>query len=177
MLIEISVGEGTRLVKYEIQVVRPNKIEKPKLTKLTIDGESIPLIDGVTDYKVELEDQDSYFINATINDTDNYMFNEFLVPPIKTSSKEIEIGIIPKNPSAGLDSITYHIKIVTDTIEPITEPPQTTTKKPSSSGSSSGGNIENPKTGSTPAIIVGIMLVSSLLLSMHFYNKNINGYN
>ncbi len=177
MLIEISVGEGERLVKYEIQVVKPTKIEKPKLTKLAIDGENVPLVDGVYDYKVEFEDQDSYFITATINDTDNYMFNEFLVPPIKTSSKEIEIGIIPKNPSAGLESVTYHIKIETGAIEPITQPPQNTTKKPSGGGSSGGSNVENPQTGSTPMIVVGIMLVSSLLLSMHLYKKNINGYN
>ena len=175
MLIEIVVGEGEREKKYEIQVVRPTQIEKPKLTKLAIDGENVNLVNGVYDYEVIMDEQDSYYITATIADTTNYMFNEFLVPPIKTTSKDIEIGIVPKDPSAGLDSVTYHIVIKNNVIEPVTTPQQNTTKKPS--GGSSGGNIENPQTGSTPMIIVSIMLISSLLLSMHLYKKNINGYN
>ena len=122
-------------------MVRPNQTEKPRLTKLSIDGEDINLVNGVYEYEITLEDQDSYFITATINDTTNYMFDEFLVPPIKTSSKDIEIGIVPKNPSAGLDSVTYHIVIKTNVIDPVTTKQVNTTKKPSGGGSGGRGGI------------------------------------
>ena len=175
MLIEISVGEGERLVKYEIQVARPThpQIEPPVLTRLAVDGENITLVDGVYSYEITLEEKDSYFITATIKDTTNYMFSEFLTPPVEISSKDFEIEIKPKDPSAGLSSITYHITIKTNAIEPVTNPQEPTTKKPSGGG----GNVENPQTGSTSAYIVGIMLVASLVASMYLYKKNINGYN
>ena len=177
MLIVISVGEGKRLLKYEIQVVKPipPQIEPPVLSMLAIDGHDINLISGQYEYEITLDDKDSYFITATIKDTTNYRFDEFLVPPVDTSSKDIEIGIKPKDPSAGLESRTYHIVIKTNSIEPITQTPTTTTKKPSGGGGN--GNIENPQTGSTSVIIVAIILISSLIISMHLYKKNINGYN
>ena len=181
MLIQILVGEGERQVRYEIQVVRPTKIAPPELTKLTIDGENIPLIAGEYRYKIPLEDKESYFVNATLKDSTNYRFHEYLTPPIETSSKEFEIRIVPKDPTAGLPSNSYYIVIETDTVDPIVS--TTTTKKPSGGGggsSSSGNNqnnIVNPQTGVTPAIIVGIMLVASLVVSFYLYKKNINGYN
>ena len=177
MLIEISVGEGERLVKYEIQVVKPTppQIGPPVLSMLAIDGHDINLVDGQYEYEITLDDKDSYFITATIKDTTNYRFDEFLVPPVDTSSKDIEIGIKPKDPSAGLESRSYHIIIKTNVIEPVTQSTtKTTTKKPSGGGN---GNVENPQTGSTSVFIVGFILISSLVISMYLYKKNINGYN
>ena len=174
MLIIITVGEGERAIQYEIQVVKPTYIGLPELSRLAIDGEQITLVSGVYTYEITLEEKDSYYVTATIKDTNNYMFNEFLVPPVEISSKEFELDIVPKDATAGLRSAMYHITIKTNEIEPVTNP--TTTKKPSSSSSSGNGSIENPQTG-TSAYVVGIILVSSLALSMYLYKKNINGYN
>jgi len=178
MLIEIDVGEGERLVKYRITVVKPHdeEIFPPELLTLTIGSQSIPLVSGLTEYSIELSEEDldengAYLINATLKDETNYMFSEFLTPPKVVSGKEFTLSIVPKDPSAGLSSVDYKITVKTSVIDPVITPTETTTKR------NNNGQDENPQTGSTSALIVGIILIASLASSLYLYKKNINGYN
>ena len=176
MLIRITVGKGERLVRYEITVVKPKPadIGLPELETLTINGQNIPLTSGEYEYDVILNDDvENYRINATLKDATNYKFDDYLVPPFESSSKEFQLKIVPKDLAAGLKSGEYVIRIKTNTIEPVTVTKEPTTKKQSGGYSDS----DNPKTGSTSVYIVGFMLVASLMISMYLYKKNINGYN
>ena len=168
MLIEIDVGEGDRLVAYTITVIKPTRIESPELLTLIVGGYNISLVSGEYDYTITLDDTSSYLVTATLKDSTNYMFDEFLVPPVEVSGKEFALTIVPKDPTAGLTSVTYKIKVESNVIEPITNPITTT---------NSGNYQGNPQTGSAPAYIVGIMLITSLIASLFLYKKNINGYN
>lgn len=177
MLIEINVGENNRLVKYRITVVRPSKpnIGAPELLTLTVGGENIPLVSGLYKYSIELDEENlnengAYIVNATLKDDTNYKFSEFLVPPEIVSGKEFTLKIIPKDPSSNLDQAVYTVNVKTNIVEPVTIKQETTTKK-------NNGNVENPQTGSMPALIVGIILITSLVASLYLYKKNINGYN
>ena len=167
MLIYIYVGDYL----YTLIIGKPQSstIAAPELTTLTIGNQSIPLVSGLHDYTITLDDVSNYQINATINDPINYQFNSFLTIPSELHGENvIPITIEPKNSTSSLSSVTYTVTVKSSIIEPT----------PSSNpGNNSQNNNTNPQTSTTTAFVVGLILIISLCVSLHLYKQNINGYN
>lgn len=175
MSITITVSFGDKNKDYVILVTRPkpSTVGSPTLASLIVGGQTVNLKSGQFDYSVYLSSSvlESYVVKAVLEDDENFKFDDYALSLIDTEmsgESDLTITIIPKDSNSGYGSETYTIKVM---------------KKDSGGSSSSSSNsssdkekIKNPDTGGS-AIVVGIMLVLSFVLSIYYYNKNINGYN
>ena len=170
MFINLNVGAGDNLVTYGLLVRKPApvSIDAPELATLKVGNINVTLIDGQYNYDVVLDDVSRYTVEATLKDSENYEFDAFYLNASKVifGETELPIQINPKDSTKGLPSVTYIINVK---------------KRGGSSSSSSSYDVgtvtKNPSTGEHSAFIMGLLLIVSLVLSIHLYRKNMNGYN
>ena len=162
MLIIINVGTGDSKVSYYVSVVKPNP-KVGELGSLTVGGKEIQLYGGKYDYSVTLEEGTSFKIAAELFNSNDFLISNSsdVLNKTFTAPGDYNIVISPKNNSSGYVSNTYIIHV---------------------SYNSSSGNVTpsnptvNPKTGTTGAIFMAIVLVISLFVTLNLYKQNIAGY-
>lgn len=170
----LTVGTGDNSVKYTFLVFPPEEkqIKDATLSSLTIGGKKVTLSSNKFEYAITLDNVNSYKVDATLSDSDNFEFDSFFVPPVTMSGEqEFTIKVNPKDSSLGISSKTYII----------------TVKKNTSSGGTGTGNnnssnnkndvTSNPQTSDVSAFIMALILVMSLFVSISLYKKNLSGYN
>ena len=170
MSITLTVGSGDNQVSYVLIVTRPkeDKVGSPTLKSLTVGGTKVTLVSGQLDYIVTLDANaiKEYTIVAELSDSEHFKFKstKVLSPNYLSGEQDIPISIVPKNESDSYGSEIYIITVKKAAGSTKTEEPE----KPASG---------NPNTGPGPAIIMGLLLVSSFAASMYYYKKNISQYN
>ncbi|MBQ8219392.1 MAG: hypothetical protein IJZ79_06540 [Bacilli bacterium] len=174
MSIEIRVGTGDRLVTYSLIVskkISDNDIKY--LSSLTIGGKTISLVNGKYDYEVSLNDTSSFTVRAVLEDSSKYLIEnlngniESGIYEITTNNTSLAIIIKPKDATTGLEGVIYSV-----TVKKINE--QNTS--PSNPTDSSQNNISNPQTGNISVFVITLILISSLIISLNMYKKNIENY-
>ena len=173
MQIIITVGTGETKTEYSIDVVKPlpDNDEGPVLESLTVGDKTVTIESDKYEYVVKLADVNSYIIKPTLKDSENYKFADDTLAKIhpneQTGEGSYPINIVPKDASAGLTSMVYYITIEKEEVKL----PPSSSSKPSSKPS------KNPQTGGNIALIMGIVLITSLAVSIFLYQKNLNQYN
>lgn len=174
MSIEIRVGTGDRLVTYSLIVskkISDNDIKY--LSSLTIGGKTISLVNGKYDYEVSLNDTSSFTVRAVLEDSSKYLIEnlngniESGIYEITTNNTSLAIIIKPKDATTGLEGVIYSV-----TVKKINEQ-DTSSSNPTDS---SQNNISNPQTGNISVFVITLILISSLIISLNMYKKNIENY-
>lgn len=175
MSITITVSFGDKKKEYVVLVTRPkpSTVGSPTPASLIVGGQTVNLKSGQFDYSVYLSSSvlENYVVKAVLEDDENFKFDDYTMSLIDTEMSgvgDLTITIIPKDSNSGYGSETYTIKIMK----------KDSGGTPSSSKPSSTKQDvnESPDTGGS-AIVIGIMLILSFILSIYYYKKNINGYN
>ena len=162
MKIVIVVGDGGTGNEYTISIKRKTEKYDNTLASLTVGGKKVEC-DAKDECYVYLDDVSSYEVNATVSDPDNFEIDS-TNGGIGSYRGESNIIIIvkPKDSSLGLEGRTYTIDV----------------KK--SAGTSSGGSSSdipsNPQTGNISIFIITLILIASLIVSLHLYRKNMEYY-
>lgn len=168
MLVHIYVGSE----KYILSVTKEAGIDvgKPELDTLTIGSVTVKLEPGKYDYgPIELNDVSNYLVSWTLKDSANYEVAYYGGnSTTRSGAGFVNIQIIPKDDSSGLNTVTYSIEVVETGKggQPTSNP----TIRPSDTNS-------NPQTGGTSATIMAVILFLSLGASIYFYQKNMSSYN
>ena len=163
MNIIIKVGD----VVYEINAKRKQSEDDPKLdnslSTLVVDGKTIDLIPGKTDYEVTVRNIDKYEFKATLKDPDNFKFDEMAPGEGIVNGSSFEIKIIPKDTSSGGEAITYIIKV-------------TGSGSGGSSSKPSSNTGNNPQTSGISTFFITLIIIASLVVSLTLYKKNVDTY-
>ena len=154
MEVAITVGEGSSLVHYYIYVGKPS---------VTVGGKTISLVTGKTEYSVNLGSTNSFTIQASVADSSNFEISNSseVLHRTFTDAASYSIIVSPKNSSSGYSAQTYIVHV---------------SKAGSNTPATSDTPAVNPKTGTTGAIFMGIVLIVSLFATLSLYKKNIKGY-
>ena len=168
MLIAVKVGTGDNLKTYNLAVSKP-ETKMAELSSLTVGGKSITLVGGKYDYSITLPSIDSFQISAVVADSDNFAISDTsgILNTSLTEAGVYGFDVVPKDNTSGYATQSY---IITVNI--------TGSSTSGGSGGSGGtGDVTvNPKTGSTSAVIIGLMLIISLFATLRLYRNNLDGY-
>lgn len=179
MSITITVTNGKDSKDYVLLVYRPkpSAVGDAVLETLNVGGYNINLKSGQYTYSVTLSSNaitDGYVILAKLADEDNFKFDNYSKSYINKTiygENPIQLTIVPKDEGSGYGSNTYIINIVK---EGGSAPTPTTPVNPSSSNRDVPNN---PKTGRTSGIVMGLVLIVSFFASIFYYKKNMSEYN
>lgn len=166
MALNIIVGD----VVYNLIVTR--KIDEEydnSLKSLSVGGKRIDLVSGSNNYEIRLDDTSSYEVRATLNDSENFYIADFEDGILNRNGDGIfDIVILPKDASSGIGRRVYSITVKSSS---------SVNPGPSSSNdNSSHGQITNPQTGGISIFIITLILITSLIISLNLYKKNINSF-
>ena len=172
MLINIKVGSGKNAVNYVLIVRKENNNSEStydnSLASLTVGGKTVKLTKDKYDYEVTLSSNIGYKVKATLSDPENFVFDEFNNGNGTFSGDDFIITINPKDSSSGYESITYRVVIKTSS---------SNNNTPSGSNENHDEVSGNPQTSDIPMFLMAIILISSLIISLSLYKKNMTGYN
>lgn len=168
MYIKIVVN-GNDSQSYQLAAHYGQELDN-SLSSLKINGESVVLKTGQTDYTFNVgKDITEVNVIAELTDSENFQFREGNEPGIfklSGGTTSIALMIVPKNSQIGASSKTYIIEIVKE--------------GGTNAGDSSyndGGNVTtNPGTGEISVFIMSFILISSLVGSVILYIKTLKSY-
>lgn len=179
MSITITVTNGKDNKDYVLLVYRPkpSAVGDAVLETLTVGGYNVNLKSGQYNYSVTLSSSvitNGYVILAKLADEDNFKFDNYSKSYINKTiygDSQVQLTIVPMKEGVGYGSNTYIINIVK---EGGNAPSSTTPETPKSSNR----NVpNNPSTGRTSGIVMGIVLIVSFFASIYYYRKNMSKYN
>lgn len=179
MQLTVAVADKT---KYSITVNYTQKDLKSDLKSVTINGEQLPLVDGVFEYEYSVgKDVKNVEITAEVKDSENFKIGSASnAPGTFTIKDSIDVIIVvePKSPELGASLSTYTIRIIKEGVKVEDEKPSGDTSSGNNTGgsSSSGNTATNPETGDISMFIMAFILISSLTGSVFLYQKNMESY-
>ena len=166
MMVYIEVGSGDRKVTYTIGVVKKVSTgDTNELSSLKVGDQTVPLISGVYEYNVTLDDVTSYEVIAVLKDREDFEIRNLDKLSPRSDEGVFSIIIDPKDSSSGLEGNQYTINVIKSGNTP---EPSSTTPKPSSS------KEVNPPTGGMASVIMAIVLIASFAVSIYYYKRNIS---
>lgn len=180
MKLSIIINEKptyTLLVTY-IQKELDNSLEYIK-----INGDNITLKDGEVSYTVEIDnDVNSVEVAIALKDSENFKIGEnsnINLETLKTTfnnftEENLIIFVEPKDSSSGGVSVTYTIHIKKKGVSTVI--PDKDEGDEIEKPSIEDEEIVNPSTGDISMFVMILILISSLIVSVVLYRKNLESY-
>ena len=181
MMLLIAVNESTDVYNLMVRksaTSNEGEIKDNTLKSLTVGGKNLELSSclkegNIYNCSITLDSKmDSYAVNAVLNDSNNFKFDEANGGTGNYTGSSFLVIIKPKDSSLGIADLQYVVNV---------SMPGGGTNKPSSSSSnspsSSNNNItQNPQTGNIASFVMAIVLMFSLVASVLLYKKNMESY-